>query len=299
MPTRAPRSLLVMPNYAAFVAAATLLVACKGTNGGAHAAQPGADSVHVAQAGSDSGAAAAAPNTLTAAERAAGWKLLFDGNSFAGWHALGYGPVPPSVWTIKDGEIEKLASGKVAVQADGQPIKGADLITDSTYKNFELTFQWKVTPGANSGVKYNVSEELSKKFSGNNAALGFEYQVLDDSLHPDGKLPTHRASALYDLIAPNASKHLNPVGQWNTSRIVFDGNHGEHWLNGAKVVEYDLGTPAFDSLLKKSKYRTIPGFADRRSGHVVLQDHPGRYQNADEVWYRNVKIRVLPDSASR
>ena len=290
--TRGP--LFVLPKYAAFVTAATLLVACKGTGSNAQAAK---DSGAVAQAGSDSAASAATPNTLTAAEQAAGWKLLFDGSSFAGWHALGYGPVPPSVWTIKDGEIEKLASGKVATQKDGQPMKGADLITDSTYQNFEVSFQWKVTPGANSGVKYNVDEALSKKYSGNNAALGFEYQVLDDSLHPDGKLPTHRASALYDLIAPNASKHLNPVGQWNTSKIVFVGNHGEHWLNGVKVVDYDLGTPAFDSLLAKSKYRTIPGFATRRRGHLVLQDHPGRYQNADEVWYRDVKIHVLPDSA--
>lgn len=285
-------SFVLSPAHAALVAAASLLVACSGSRSG-QAAQ-------VAQSGATSAAATASatPNQLTDAEKAAGWKLLWDGTSFAGWHALGYGAVPANIWKIDDGAIEKLASGKVPVQADGQPMKGADLITDSTFQNFELSFEWKVSPGANSGVKYNVDEALSKKYSGNNAALGFEYQVLDDSLHPDGRLPTHRAGALYDLITPNASKHLNPVGQWNTSRIVFDGNHGEHWLNGAKVVEYELGTPAFDSLVAKSKYRSIPGFATRKRAHIVLQDHPGKFQNADEVYFRSIKIRELP-AASR
>lgn len=288
-------SVVVLSNRAALVAAASLLVACSGSRSGAGA--------QVAQSGATSAPAAtnaapnAAPNQLTDAEKAAGWKLLFDGSSFAGWHALGYGAVPTNIWKIENGEIEKLASGKVPVQADGQPMKGADLITDSTYDNFELSFDWKVSPGANSGVKYNVDEALSRKYSGNNAALGFEYQVLDDSLHPDGRLPTHRASALYDLITPNANKHLNPVGQWNSSKLVFNGNHGEHWLNGAKVVEYDLGTPAFDSLIAKSKYHSIPGFAARKRGHIVLQDHPGKFQNADEVWFRNIKIRELPAAA--
>lgn len=282
MSNRTSRAVQLVPNRAALLAAASLLVASAAA--GAQVSQAGAAEAH----------AAAPLNTLTKAERAKGWKLLFNGKSFAGWHALGYGAVPSTIWTIRDGVIEKLPSGKVPVQADGQPAKGADLITDRTYGNFEVTFQWKVTPGANSGVKYNVSEELSKKYSGNNAALGFEYQVLDDSLHPDGRLPTHRAGALYDLIAPNANKHLKPVGEWNTSRIVFVGNHGEHWLNGAKVVDYELGTPAFDSLLAKSKYHSIPGFAERRRAHLVLQDHPGKFVNADEVYFRDLKIRELP-----
>ena len=121
----------------------------------------------------------------------------------------------------------------------------------------------------------------------NHAALGFEYQVLDDSLHEDNKVPSHRAGALYDLIAPNTSKRLSPVGEWNTSRLVFRGNHGEHWLNGRKVVEFDLATPLMDSALAKSKYRSIPNFAQRRAGHIVLQDH------GDEVHFRSIKIRVL------
>ena len=121
----------------------------------------------------------------------------------------------------------------------------------------------------------------------NHAALGFEYQMLDDSLHEDNKVPSHRAGALYDLISPNGNKALKPVGEWNTSTIVFRGNHGEHWLNGKKIVEFELGTPLMDSLLAKSKYRNINGFAEKRAGHIVLQDH------VDEVYFRSIKIRVL------
>jgi hypothetical protein len=160
-------------------------------------------------------------------------------------------------------------------------------MTIDTFGDFELSFQWKVAPGANSGVKYNVSEEFSLAHASNHAALGFEYQVLDDSLSDDNKIPSHLAGSLYDLIPTNGAKRLAPVGQWNTSRIVFEGRHGEHWLNGAKVVEFYLGTPRMDSLLAKSKYRTIPGFADRRAGHIILQDHN------DETYFRDIKIREL------
>src|SRR5437667_3441 len=155
------------------------------------------------------------PNTLTPAERTAGWRLLFDGHTLAGWRGLG---------------------------AQGGPT---------------------------------------------HAALGFEYQMLDDDRHEDGKLPSHRAAALYDLIAPNDRKHLQRVGQWNRSRIVFRGNHGEHWLNGQKVVEFELGTARMDSLLAASKYKTIPGFGQKRRGHIVLQDH------GDEVYFRSIKVRPL------
>ena len=228
---------------------------------------------------------------LTAAERAAGWKLLFDGKTFAGWRGLGYDSVPTAHWRIVDGAIQKVASGNVPRIADGQPAAGGDLMTTDTFRDFELVFQWKVVPGSNSGVKYNVSEEISLAKATNHAALGFEYQVLDDSLNDDNKVPTHRAGSLYDLVAPNAAKHLRPVGQWNDARIVFRGNHGEHWLNGAKIVEFELGTPRMDSLLAASKYHPIPGFAEHRSGHIVLQDH------GDEAYYRSIKIRALRGSS--
>jgi 3-keto-disaccharide hydrolase len=231
---------------------------------------------------------ASAQNTLTAAERGQGWRLLFNGKTFAGWRGLGYDSVPSAHWRIVNGSIMKIASGNVPKMPDGQPANGGDLMTVDTFRDFELSFQWKATPAMNSGVKYNVSEEFSLKHATNHAALGFEYQLIDDSLNDDNKIPSHRAGALYDLIPPNAAKRLLPVGQWNTSRIVFRGNHGEHWLNGAKIVEYDLGTPRMDSLLAKSKYRTIPGFADRRAGHIILQDH------GDEIYFRSIKLRPLP-----
>ncbi|HVS60271.1 MAG TPA: DUF1080 domain-containing protein [Gemmatimonadaceae bacterium] len=233
------------------------------------------------------GTASQAPNQLSEAERAAGWRLLFDGRTLTGWRGLGYTGVPTAHWTVENGAIKKIASGNVAVQADGQPVAGGDLMTDATYRDFELAWDWKVTPGANSGIKYNVSEELSTAMPPSHAAKGFEYQMLDDDRHADGKLPTHRAGALYDLIAPNANKRLNPVGEWNHSVIVFDGNHGEHWLNGQKVVGYELESPAMKAALAASKYAPIAWFATRRAGHIVLQDH------GDEVYFRNLKIREL------
>jgi hypothetical protein len=231
--------------------------------------------------------AAARPNALTDAERAAGWRLLFDGRTLSGWRGLGRDTVPTAHWVVEDGAIRKLARGAVPRQADGQPTAGGDLMTEATFGDFELRWEWKVAPGANSGIKYNVSEEFSLAHAANRAALGFEYQILDDERHEDAQLASHRAGALYDLIAPNASKRLQPVGEWNRSTVIFRGNHGEHWLNGEKIVEFDLGTPRMDSLLAASKYRSIPGFGDRRRGHIVLQDH------GDEVHFRNIKIRQL------
>jgi 3-keto-disaccharide hydrolase len=229
----------------------------------------------------------AAPNTLSPTEQRVGWRLLFDGRTFEGWRGLGYDTVPTAHWTIENGAIRKIPDAQVPRQADGQPAVGGDLMTRETFGDFELTWEWKISRAGNSGVKYNVSEEISMAAAPNHAALGFEYQMLDDSLHEDNKVLSHRAGGLYDLIAPNAGKTLKPVGEWNSSMIVFRGNHGEHWLNGRKVVEFELGTPRMDSLLAQSKYRSIPNFAQRRSGHIVLQDH------VDEVFFRNIKIRPL------
>ncbi len=227
------------------------------------------------------------PNMLSDREQRDGWRLLFDGKTFDGWRGLGYDSVPTAHWKIEDGAIRKLADGQVPRLPDGQPAAGGDLMTRDTFRDFELTWEWKISRAGNSGVKYNVSEEISMANAPNHAALGFEYQMLDDSLHEDNKVPSHRAGALYDLIPPNANKVLAPVGEWNSSTIVFRGNHGEHWLNGQKVVDFDLGTPLMDSLMAKSKYRDIKGFAQKRTGHIVLQDH------IDEVFFRSIKIRVL------
>jgi len=228
------------------------------------------------------------PNEVTAAERAAGWRPLFDGRSLAGWRGLGYDSVPTAHWRVVDDAIAKIPTARVPRLADGQPAAGGDLMSVESFRDFELAFEWRVTPGANSGVKYNVSEALSLAHAANHAALGFEYQVLDDERHPDNEIASHRAAGLYDILAPSPAKRLRPVGEWNSARVVLRGDRGEHWLNGVKVVEFELGTPRFDSLLARSKYRPIPQFAERRRGHVVLQDH------GDEVYFRGIRIRELP-----
>jgi Domain of Unknown Function (DUF1080) len=243
--------------------------------------------------------AAASPNQITRAEQGAGWRLLFDGTSLAGWRGLGYPGVPAGHWIVENGTIRKVANEQVAKGEDGRRLPGGDLMTVAAFKDFELAWDWKISPAGNSGLKYNVSEELSggqpsnvlRPASGtagvSHSAIGFEYQMLDDDRHSDGRLPTHRSGALYDLITPDASKQLKPVGEWNHSRVVFNGMHGEHWLNGVKVVEYDLGSPAMDAALAASKFKTMPWFAQRRTGHIVLQDH------GDDAWFRNLKIREL------
>ena len=230
---------------------------------------------------------ASAGNQLSAAERDGGWTLLFDGRSFDGWRGLGYPSVPARHWTVENGTIRKIASGRIPVQADGQPSEGGDLMSVGTYRDFELAWDWKISVGGNSGVKYNVSEELSTAVAPSHAAKGFEYQMLDDARHADGKLAIHRTAALYDLIPSPDDKPVRPVGQWNHSVIVLSGNHGKHWLNGRKVIEYELGSPAMNEALARSKYAPMRWFAERRAGHIVLQDH------GDEVFFRDIKIREL------
>jgi hypothetical protein len=198
------------------------LAAQPGASPAAAAPPPGAAGAVGARTASPS-ARTAPPNTLTAAERAAGWRLLFDGASLAGWRGLGRDSVPTAHWTVEDGAIKKIPSGQVAVQADGQPLAGGDLMTAATYGDFELTWEWRVSPGGNSGVKYNVSEALSTSVAPPHAAKGFEYQMIDDDRHPDGKLVTHKTGDLYDLIASNDRKRVRPAGEWNRSRLVFRG----------------------------------------------------------------------------
>jgi hypothetical protein len=227
------------------------------------------------------------PNSLTEREKNEGWILLFDGKSFDGWRGLGREGIPEGHWVIEDGAIKKVPSGEVPLQEDGQPLQGGDILTVRTFENFELCLEWKISPAGNSGIKYNVSEEMSASHPPGHAALGFEYQILDDERHPDAKVGENRtAAALYDLIAPEG-KTLKPPGEFNAARILFKGNHGEHWLNGAKVLEYELETPEMEALLAASKYRIYPEFAKKRKGHIVLQDH------TDTAWFRSIKIREI------
>lgn len=258
----------------AFMALATLVAAC-GDAGDDAESIPGAEGPTAA-------------NTLSAEEEAAGWQLLFDGESFAGWRGLGREGIPQGHWIIEDGAIRKVASGEVPTAPDGQPLEGGDIMTVRAWADFELVLEWKVAPGANSGIKYNVSEEMSMSAPPTYAALGFEYQILDDDLHPDAlNGPNRTAAALYYLIPPGSGKDLRSVGTFNEARVVWRGGHGEHWLNGVKVLEFDTGTPLFDSAFAVSKYQPIPGFAEKRMGHIVLQDH------GDDVWFRNIKIREV------
>ena len=224
-------------------------------------------------------------NKLTDSEIADGWKLLFDGKTFNGWRGIGIEGIPEGHWKIEDGTIRKIASGNVPTLPDGQPMKGGDLITDQAFDNFELKFEWKISEAGNSGVKYNVIEEVSVK-NGSTSALGFEYQVLDDEKHSDNINPTHRSASLYDLIEAKG-KSTKPIGEFNSAKIIFNDNHGEHWLNGVKVVEYDTDTPEFEELFKKSKYSKHVDFVKHKTARIVLQDH------GNDCWYRNIKIRKL------
>jgi hypothetical protein len=233
--------------------------------------------------------ARAEPNRLTAEEQAGGWKLLFDGKTTNGWRGMKGTPFPSQTWMIADGAI--------GTQEDES---GGDLITEKTFNNFELSVEWKISPGGNSGIKYLVQEEwlsphfqpdLPEKQKHNQwlAAVGPEYQIYDDSTmrhHAGWELSS--TGAFYLLQSPE-NKHINPPGEWNLARIVVRGNHVEHWLNGAKLLEYELGTPDLLARVEKTKFRKVPGFGIKGPGHIVLQHH------GSPAWFRNIKIRVLPD----
>lgn len=225
-------------------------------------------------------------NTLSAEEKAAGWKLLFDGKTSSGWRGFHQDVFPKAGWAIGDGCIKHVA-GKGA-----QSEHGGDIITVDQYQNFELQLDWRLAAGGNSGIKYLVVESPPVT---NKSGVALEMQVLDDAAHPDAKMGrdgNRTAGALYDLIAPSGNKKLRPIGEFNRARLVVNNGHVEHWLNGEKVVEFDLGSERLRSLIAQSKYKSIPKFAEARRGHILLQDH------GDEVCYRNIKIRELPAASS-
>jgi hypothetical protein len=210
----------------------------------------------------------AAENELTPAEKAAGWKLLFDGKTTRGWRSFNKQTFPEKGWVVKDGELQ--------LQADSN---AGDIITEDKFSEFDLAWEWKLPAGANNGLKYFILEERGE-------AIGHEYQMIDEK-EGDNLGSTHRTASFYDVLPPAADKPIRPAGEWNQSRILVQGNHVEHWLNGKKVLEYELGSDELLAAVQKSKFRRVRGFGKRQNGHILLTYH------SDPVSYRNIKIRSL------
>jgi hypothetical protein len=221
-------------------------------------------------------------NRLTPDEAKAGWQMLWDGTTSQGWRGV-HGPdFPAKDWVIADGVLTVVPSGG---KEGGM---GGDIITVAQYSNFELRADFRITPGANSGIKIFVDPEINK---GPGSAIGLEYQILDDALHPDAKLGkdgNRTMGSLYDLYPPDPNKRPNPVGEWNTAYILSRGGHVEHWLNGMRILTYERFTPGFRQRVQESKFKKWPGFGELHQGHILLQDH------GDGVSFRNIKIHILP-----
>jgi cytochrome c len=220
-------------------------------------------------------------NTLSAAEKAAGWQLLFDGKTRSGWHNFGKSTLGTS-WVIQDAALH--LNAKPNPDGHWQAEDGGDILTDNAYTNYELKLDWKIGPCGNSGIIYNVIEDPSK-FS-YAWQTGPEMQVLDNNCHPDARFEKHRAGDLYDLIACKYET-VKPAGQWNHVRIVSQDGKIEHWLNNRKLVQYDMNSPSWKKLIENSKFNTFPDFGKSKSGRISLQDH------GDPVWYKNIKIKPL------
>lgn len=228
------------------------------------------------------------PNNLTDAEKKRGISLLWDGKTTTGWRGAHKTEFPEKGWEIKDGVLSVLPA------AGAESTNGGDIVTTGTYGAFELQFEFRLTEGANSGVKYFVTEKESTTGS----AIGLEYQVLDDEKHPDAKLGSagnRTLASLYDLIPSiKYPQSIKKIGEWNRGMIrVYPDNHIEHFLNGYKVVEYDRGTQMYAALVARSKYAQWPDFGMSKEGHILLQDH------GNAVSFRSLRIRTIPVNEKR
>ncbi|MBJ20683.1 MAG: DUF1080 domain-containing protein [bacterium] len=233
-----------------------------------------------------------APNILSLAEEEAGWRLLFDGRSFEGWKIYGAKDDSIEFWRIENAALaftrDVSLAGLVWNHLNPFSRAAADLMTKERFSDFELSIDWRISPGGNSGIFYLVPDERSALAWD----LGLEMQVLDDAAHSDGQIERHRAGDLYDLqsLVRDAA---NPVGEWNRARIRVQGSHIEHWLNDRPIVDITRGSPDWRSAVANSKFADTEGFGLAERGHITLQDH------GDLVWYRNIKIRKLPPSEAR
>lgn len=220
-------------------------------------------------------------NTLSAAEQKDGWKLLWDGKTTNGWRGAKLTSFPTGGWAMENGVLRVLNSN------GAESTNGGDIVTIKKYKNFELTVDFKITDGANSGIKYFVDTELNK---GEGSSIGCEFQILDDKLHPDAKLGVkgnRTLGSLYDLIPAPTDKFFRK-SDFNTARIVVHGNKVTHYLNDKITVEYERGTPMWNALVNYSKYSVWPNFGNAAEGTISLQDH------GNEVFFKNIKIKELP-----
>jgi len=220
----------------------------------------------------------AGPNTLTDKEKKEGWRLLFDGRTMNGWRGAYMDSLPKKGWEVRDGMLIVRESG------GGEASFGGDIVTLEPYASFELKLDFKLTDGANSGIKYFVIEQQPKTPG---SAKGLEYQILDDAKHPDAKLGINgnrTLASLYDIMPANNRK-VNAIGEWNHARILVKGKHVEHWLNGVKVLQFERGGKEFLAHKAESKFKDIPEFGEYPRGRVLIQDH------GNKVFYRNIKIR--------
>lgn len=222
-------------------------------------------------------------NKLTSKEKKEGWQLLFDGKNTDGWKGAFIPSFHAKGWRIEENALMVEASN------GAESTNGGDIVTKKLFDNFELTVDFKLTTGANGGIKYFV-DPAQPKPADPKSAIGLEFQLLDDAVHPDAKLGKNgnrKLGSLYDLIPAPENKPAKAIGEWNTARIISNGTHVEHWLNGVKLLEYERGSAAFNALVADSKYKAINGFGLIKTGAILLQDHGNR------VYYKNIKIREL------